>query len=235
MEGLEAENVRYAGDHSWRPGRGAVEGARSSGPIFDGPSGRLPTARGRGCVWILDAVRQFASTGQQCGDGGEAHDRGVVAVGLGGSEERGPADRFTGVFRGSPGARDCGCCAREARARGRKIGVGRAENWRGAHWATASRRARDAGIKSASARAGHPLEICLTSNLSPWCKSLEEHPLRRLYDAGVPIILTRTTGHVRLHADGRIPAGGVAVRFSDPDAPELRRTVPVRVPVSSPG
>jgi hypothetical protein len=35
-----------------------------------------------------------------------------------------------------------------------------------------------------------PLEICLTSNLiTGVVKSLEEHPLRRLYDAGVPIVL----------------------------------------------
>jgi adenosine deaminase len=35
-----------------------------------------------------------------------------------------------------------------------------------------------------------PLEICLTSNLvTGVVKSLDEHPLRRLYDAGVPIVL----------------------------------------------
>jgi adenosine deaminase len=35
-----------------------------------------------------------------------------------------------------------------------------------------------------------PLEICLTSNLiTGVVNSLDEHPLRRLYDAGVPIVL----------------------------------------------
>ena len=35
-----------------------------------------------------------------------------------------------------------------------------------------------------------PLEICITSNLRTGAvASLAEHPVRRLYDAGVPIIL----------------------------------------------
>ena len=34
-----------------------------------------------------------------------------------------------------------------------------------------------------------PLEICITSNLvAGVVKRLEEHPVRRLFDAGVPII-----------------------------------------------
>ena len=35
-----------------------------------------------------------------------------------------------------------------------------------------------------------PLEICITSNLvTGVVKRVEEHPIRRLYDAGVPIVL----------------------------------------------
>ena len=35
-----------------------------------------------------------------------------------------------------------------------------------------------------------PLEVCITSNLRTGAvASLQEHPVRRLYDAGVPIIL----------------------------------------------
>jgi adenosine deaminase len=37
---------------------------------------------------------------------------------------------------------------------------------------------------------GIPLEICVTSNLvTGVVKRIEEHPVRRLYDAGVPITL----------------------------------------------
>ena len=35
-----------------------------------------------------------------------------------------------------------------------------------------------------------PLEICITSNLvTGVVKRIEEHPVRRLFDAGVPIVL----------------------------------------------
>ncbi|HEY2017024.1 MAG TPA: adenosine deaminase, partial [Bryobacteraceae bacterium] len=35
-----------------------------------------------------------------------------------------------------------------------------------------------------------PLEVCITSNLvTGVVKRLEDHPVRRLYDAGVPIVL----------------------------------------------
>jgi adenosine deaminase len=37
---------------------------------------------------------------------------------------------------------------------------------------------------------GIPLEVCITSNVATGAvESLESHPVRRLYDAGVPITL----------------------------------------------
>ena len=50
--------------------------------------------------WILDAVRQFGvePAMEVAKLAAERVDRGVVAFGIGGSEERGPADWFTGVF-----------------------------------------------------------------------------------------------------------------------------------------
>jgi adenosine deaminase/aminodeoxyfutalosine deaminase len=50
--------------------------------------------------------------------------------------------------------------------------------------------ARDAELMRHLRDRDIPLEICLTSNIiTGVVKSLDEHPLRRLYDAGVPIIL----------------------------------------------
>ena len=51
--------------------------------------------------WILDAVRQFGvepAHGRWRGWRPSASDHGVVAFGIGGSEERGPAEWFTEVF-----------------------------------------------------------------------------------------------------------------------------------------
>jgi adenosine deaminase/aminodeoxyfutalosine deaminase len=50
--------------------------------------------------------------------------------------------------------------------------------------------ARDAELMRQLREQDIPLEICLTSNMvTGVVKSLDEHPLRRLYDAGVPIVL----------------------------------------------
>jgi adenosine deaminase len=48
----------------------------------------------------------------------------------------------------------------------------------------------DAALVAHLAAKKIPLEICITSNLRTGAvSSLAEHPVRRLYDAGVPIIL----------------------------------------------
>ena len=140
--------------------------------------------------WILDATRQwgglaaepvfkFAAANQS---------RGVVGIGLGGFEELGPARLFTRLFD-------------EARDRGLRLTCHAGET-------TTAQSVWDA-IAIGSDRIGHgiraiddpalleelryrniPLEICITSNLRTGAiASLADHPVRRLFDAGVPIIL----------------------------------------------
>ena len=118
----------------------------------------------------------------------ERADRGVVAFGLGGSEERGPAYWFG----------DAAACARLA---GLRLTVHAGE--------TAGPDSVWAALRLGAERIGHgirsiedpalvahlrdrriPLEICITSNLvTGVVPRLEDHPVRRLFDAGVPIIL----------------------------------------------
>ena len=68
-------------------------------PIFDAVRA---AARGVSVQvrWILDAVRQFGvePAMQVAALAAERVDQGVVALGIGGSEERGPASWFTDVF-----------------------------------------------------------------------------------------------------------------------------------------
>ena len=118
----------------------------------------------------------------------ERADRCVVAIGIGGSEERGPAEWFAEVyaFAKSAGLR----LTAHAGETGGPESV----------WAALALGAERIGHGIASARdpklMDHlrerkiPLEICLTSNLvTGVVKRIEEHPIRRLFDAGVPIIL----------------------------------------------
>ena len=187
LERLGAQNVRYAeiilaaGVVLWK--------GQEFPPIFqavhDAAAGSSVEVR-----WILDAVRQFgveqAMAVARLAAG--LVDRGVVAFGIGGSEERGPAEWFGEVFA-------------FARSAGLRLtahageGTGPESVW--------------AALRLGAERIGHgiasagdpdllrhlrerdiPLEICITSNLvTGVVKRLQDHPVRRLYDAGVPIVL----------------------------------------------
>ncbi|SPE25387.1 Adenosine deaminase [Candidatus Sulfopaludibacter sp. SbA3] len=184
---LAAQNVRYAeiiiaaGVVLWKNEEFA--------PIFDAI--RVAAAESPVEVrWIFDAVRQFGvEPAQRVAElAADRMDQGVVALGIGGSEERGPAEWFTDVYA-------------FARSAGLRL-VAHAGESMGPEsiWAA---------LKLGAERIGHgiaairdeallrhlrerdiPLEICITSNIVTGVVArLEEHPVRRLYDAGVPIVL----------------------------------------------
>jgi len=187
LERLAAEYVRYAeiilaaGVVLWK--------GQEFAPIFDAireaAAGSPVEVR-----WILDAVRQFSvEQAQQVAElAAERMDRGVVALGMGGSEERGQTEWFTEVFAFAKNA-GLRLVAHAGESTGPesvwaalKLGAERI-----GHGIAA---ARDAELMRQLREQDIPLEICLTSNLvTGVVKSLEEHPLRRLYDAGVPIVL----------------------------------------------
>lgn len=140
--------------------------------------------------WILDAVRQFGveHTMSVARLAAERVERGVVAFGIGGSEERGPAEWFGDVFAFAKAA-GLHLTAHAGESMGPesvwaalRLGAERI-----GHGIAAVR--DDALMRHLRAR-DIPLEICITSNLvTGVVKRLEEHPVRRLYDAGVPIVL----------------------------------------------
>ena len=208
LQRLEAQNVRYAeimvaaGVVLWKQ--------QDFAPIFEciHAAARESSVQVR---WILDAVRQFGvePAMQVASLAAERVNQGVVALGIGGSEERGPASWFTDVFAF---ARNAGLRLHahagesmgpesiwDALALGaERIGHGIAAVGNPA----LMRHLRDREI---------PLEICITSNLvTGVVKRIEDHPLRRLFDAGVPIVLNSDdpamfrcslTGEYRLAAE----------------------------------
>lgn len=140
--------------------------------------------------WVFDAIRHFGPehVEQVASLALRYRDQGVVALGIGGDELRGPAAQFRAIF---DAVRQQGLAALPHAG---EID-GPASIW--------------AALELGAARIGHgirsiddplltkhlrdhaiPLEICITSNvLTGAVPSLDAHPVRRLYDAGVPITL----------------------------------------------
>ncbi|HLJ13498.1 MAG TPA: adenosine deaminase [Bryobacteraceae bacterium] len=187
LEKLESQTVRYAeitisaGMVLWKK--------QDFAPIY----AVLSREAGRSRIkirWILDAVRHFgAEPGMRVAELAiERAADGVIAFGIGGDEARGPAEWFHDVFRF---ARDGGlrlvCHAGET--------AGPESVW--AALAIGAERIGH-GIRSIEDPAliehlrdkNIPLEICILSNVRTGAvASLAAHPIRQLYDAGVPIVL----------------------------------------------
>jgi adenosine deaminase/aminodeoxyfutalosine deaminase len=187
LERLAAQNVRYAeiivaaGVVLWKE--------QEFAPIFDAVAATAAESPVE-VRWILDAVRQFGvePAMQVARWAAERQDRGVVAFGIGGSEARGPAEWFRDVFAW---ARDAGLHLTAHAGEG------------------TSPQSIWAALELGAERIGHgisaiedpallrhlrerniPLEVCITSNLvTGVVRRVEEHPVRRLFDAGVPITL----------------------------------------------
>jgi adenosine deaminase/aminodeoxyfutalosine deaminase len=140
--------------------------------------------------WILDAIRQFGpEKGMQVAEFAVSRRKeGVIAYGIGGDEVRGPAHWFGDVFAY---ARDGGlhlvCHAGETTGPESVWGALAIGAERIGHGIAA---AKDPRLMMQLRENNVPLEVCISSNVCTGAvASLEEHPIRALYDAGIPITI----------------------------------------------
>ena len=187
LERLQAQGVRYAeitlsaGVVLWK--------GQEFAPIYDAVR---ETARESPIevYWILDAVRHFGpQPAMRVAElAAERVDDGVAALGIGGDEQRGPAQWFGEVYRFAKSAglaltAHAGETAGPASIRAAlEIGAQRIGH--------GVRAIEDADLLRVLRERKIPLEVCITSNVMTGAAAcLEAHPVRRLYDAGVPITL----------------------------------------------
>lgn len=140
--------------------------------------------------WILDAIRQFGpEKGMEVARFAVSRrDDGVIAYGIGGDEIRGPAHWFHDVFAF---ARDGGlrlvAHAGETAGPDSVWGALAIGAERIGHGIAA---AQDPRLMQQLRENNVALEVCISSNVCTGAvASLERHPVRALYDAGVPITI----------------------------------------------
>ena len=188
LRDLSRQNVRYV-EAFYSPGDYLEHGLTFQGITENLIKGRERAENDFGirCGFIVDLVRDRGPVyGMELVKGLEPHlGKGLVGIGLGGSEDRFPADAYEAVYA-------------EARRRGYRLTAHAGE--------VAGAPSIWAAIKKLGAeRIGHglrayedgslvyylrknqiPLEMCPTSNIKTGvCKALSSHPIRRYFDQGL--------------------------------------------------
>ena len=192
IEGLANQNVKYAeiifaaGVVLWK--KQPLEA------IFEAAASAARTAQevfGVRVQWIFDAIRHFGvdHTREVMLWAGRLREMGVVALGIGGDEARGPAELFREVFSEARGmglhvvAHAGEACGPESvRQAVEALGAERI-----GHGLTA---ARNPAVLALLCDRRIPLEVCLTSNVATGALGrIEDHPLPQFLDAGLVVTL----------------------------------------------
>ena len=164
-------------------------------PLFEGMEHarvRAESELGLSLFWIFDAVRHFGpeEAARVFRKAAELRPQfpSIVAIGIGGDERRTSAEPFRDLYAE---ARDAGL--RLTAHAGETVGpegIWGALNIGAERLGHALSAIDDPELMSVLAERQIPLEICVSSNLrTSCCARLEDHPLRRYFDAGLLVTL----------------------------------------------
>ncbi len=192
MQKLHAQGVVHAevyisaGVVHWR--------GQEFAPLFEGAErGRERGERdfGVSLYWIFDAVRHFGvdEARRVVDEAIRFKDRNVAGIGIGGDERKAGPEQFRAVYE-------------HATSHGLRLTVHAGETvgpegiWGALRELKPDRighglhAIEDPELVRYLAGEQIPIEVCITSNIKTGCcPALEEHPVRKLFDAGVPVVL----------------------------------------------
>jgi len=192
MQKLHAQGVAHAevyisaGVVQWR--------GQEFAPLFEGAErGRKRGERdfGMSLYWIFDAVRQFGVEEAQrvVNEAIRLKSHNVAGIGIGGDEARGGPEQFRDVYA-------------HAAKNGLRLTVHAGETvgpesiWGALRELKPDRighglhAIEDPALVRHLAEQQIPVEVCITSNvMTGCCTTLSEHPVRKLFEAGVPVVL----------------------------------------------
>jgi adenosine deaminase/aminodeoxyfutalosine deaminase len=217
---LERQNVRYAeitlsaGVVLWKK--------QEFGPIYDAVQ-RAARSSPVEVQWNVDAIRHFGveHVMQVAELAAERVGDGVVSFGIGGDEARGPAEWFTDVYRFAH-EKGLRLTAHAGEAAGPES-VWRALELGAERIGHGIRSVEDSALLKHLRDRDIPLEISITSNVATGVvASLAEHPVRRIYDAGVPIVLnTDDPGIFGTTLEREYEIAATAFGFSDAELQQI--------------
>jgi adenosine deaminase/aminodeoxyfutalosine deaminase len=181
---------------------------------------------GMSLYWIFDAVRHFGvdEARRVVDEAIRSRESGVAGIGIGGDERRAGPEQFREVYEhaSSHGLRLTVHAGETVGPEGIWAALRELKPDRIGHGLHAI---EDPELVRYMADKHIPVEVCITSNVKTGCcLALEEHPVRELFDAGVPIVLNTDDPdmfHTDLISEYRIVRD--VFHFNEPELRELAK------------
>lgn len=186
---LARQNIRYA-EIFFSPSRFEAAGLTAQG-LAQAIRAGLDKVSGTEVWLIADLVRDDGpeKAARTLAAVAEARDRGIVGIGIGGSEHRHPPEQFQPVFEDAR-RRGFHTSAHAGEATGPESVRGAVESLGIERVGHATRAEEDPAVVDLLAERGVTLEVCLLSNVATRViDDVADHPVRRYWERGLTITI----------------------------------------------